>query len=212
MVAPAHLLAFAAASALLIAIPGPSVLFTVGRALSVGRRDALLTVAGNSMGVYVQVLAVALGVGAVVQRSAQLYTTLKLAGGVYLVYLGVQAIRHRRALPAALRGDAAAVPVWMVLRSGIVVGVTNPKTIVFFGALLPQFVDPASGHVPAQMLLLGAVFVLIALTLDSCWALAAGRARSWFSGSPRRLEHLGGAGGLMMVGLGAGVALTGRPD
>jgi threonine/homoserine/homoserine lactone efflux protein len=91
-----------------------------------------------------------------------------------------------------------------------VVGVSNPKAIVFFAAVLPQFVDPSAGHVPVQMLGLGVVFVAIAVLSDSTWALAAGTARAWIARSPRRLELIGGAGGLVMIGIGASLALTGH--
>jgi threonine/homoserine/homoserine lactone efflux protein len=100
----------------------------------------------------------------------------------------------------------------MILRDGIVVGLSNPKSIVFFAAVLPQFADPRAGHVPAQMLLLGAVFMAIAVLCDSTWALAAGTARAWFAASPRRLELVDGTGGLVMIGIGASLALTGRRD
>jgi threonine/homoserine/homoserine lactone efflux protein len=99
-----------------------------------------------------------------------------------------------------------------ILRDGIVVGVSNPKVIVFFAAVLPQFVSPSAGHVPEQMLLLGSVFLAIAVVCDSTWALIAGTARAWLARSPRRLEMIGGAGGLAMIGIGASLALTGRKD
>jgi threonine/homoserine/homoserine lactone efflux protein len=202
-----QLLAFAAATSVLIAIPGPSVLFTVGRALAVGRRGALLTVVGGAGGAYVQVVAVALGLGAIVERSAEAYTVLKLAGAAYLVYLGVQAIRHRR-LPAA---DVPAVALTArPMRDGFVVGVTNPKMIVFLTAALPQFVDREAGGLALQMLVLGLVVPAISLVSDSMWALAAGTARSWFADSPRRIELLGAAGGVAMIGIGAVVAVSRR--
>ena len=105
MVPVSHILAFAAVVSVVIAIPGPSVLFTISRALTVGRRAALLTVAGNEIGLCVQVVAVAFGVGAVVERSAQILAVVKLAGAAYLVYLGVQAIRHRKSVALALAAD-----------------------------------------------------------------------------------------------------------
>ena len=89
---------------------------------------------------------------------------------------------------------------------------TNPKTIVFFAALLPQFVDRSAGPAWLQILVLGAVFTVIAISSDSTIALIAGRARDWFARSPRRMERVGGTGGLMMVGLGIGLLFTGRPD
>ena len=205
-------LAFVVASALFIQVPGPSLLFTIGRALTVGRRDALLSVVGNALGLIAQVLLVAVGLGAVVAASAEAYTALKIAGAAYVVWLGIQAIRHRAAAGAALaavdhlrptRADAV-----RSLRIGFSVGVTNPKTIVFFVAFLPQFVNEPAGHAGAQLALLGLVFGLMACGSDSVWALAASRARDWFARRPHRLDRLGAAGGVMMIGLGAGLAAS----
>ncbi|MGW8683261.1 LysE family translocator [Streptomyces sp. NPDC055817] len=212
MVSSDRLLAFAAMSFLLIVIPGPSVLFVIGRALSQGRRAALTTVVGNTLGAYVLVVAVALGVGAVVERSVLVFTTLKLVGASYLVYLGVKAVRQRRSLHAAFTGDGVAHGSLRTLWEGFAVGVANPKTIVFFAAVLPQFVDRGQGHVTLQMLLLGLVFNVIAVVSDSVWGLVAATTRSWFARSPRRLGMVGGVGGLTMIGLGVTVAATGRAD
>ena len=214
MVPASHVLAFAALVTVVIAIPGPSVLFTISRALTVGRRAALLTVIGNELGLCVQVVAVAFGVGAVVERSAQVITVIKLAGAVYLAFLGVQAIRHRRSMAEALAARVTPVRPLRAIRDGFVVGVANPKTIVFFVAGLPEFTTNAPGHlpVPAQMLILGALFPVIALVLDSAWAAIAGTARQWLVGSPRRLALIGEAGGLVMIGLGVSIAATGRKD
>jgi threonine/homoserine/homoserine lactone efflux protein len=207
-------LAFAAVVTVLVAIPGPSVLFTISRALTVGRRAALLTVIGNELGLCVQVVAVAFGVGAVVQRSAQVITVIKLAGAVYLAFLGVQAIRHRRSMAEALATRVTPVRPLRAIRDGFVVGVANPKTIVFFVVGLPEFTTTAPGHLPlpAQMLILGALFPVVALVLDSAWAAIAGTARQWLVTSPRRLALIGGAGGLVMIGLGVSIAATGRKD
>ncbi|NKQ25560.1 LysE family translocator [Streptomyces galbus] len=207
-----RLLAFAAMSFLLIVVPGPSVLFVVGRALAQGRRAALTTVAGNTLGAYVLVVAVALGVGSLVERSVLVFTALKLAGAAYLVHLGVRAWRRRGSLRAAFAAEGAGPGRLRTLWEGFAVGVANPKTIVFFAAVLPQFVDREQGHVVAQMLLLGLVFNAIALASDSVWGLTAATARTWFARSPRRLSLVGGAGGLTMIGLGIGVAATGRTD
>lgn len=206
-----HLLAFLLAGVVLVAVPGPSVLFIVGRALAHGRRAALTSVAGNTTGVMVIVVTVALGVGAVAAASAAVFSVLKLAGAAYLVYLGVQAWRHRGDLAVAL-GGAGVPPGRRVFWQGVVVGATNPKVLVLFVALLPQFTDPAAGSPATQMLVLGLLFTVLAATLDSVWGLAAGTARDWFATSPARLRRVGGAGGLMMIGLGATLALTGRRD
>ena len=195
---------------ILIAIPGPSVLFVISRGVVLGRRAALATVAGNCAGVYVQVVAVALGVGVLVERSAAVYTTIKLVGAAYLVWLGVRTFQKRRSLAAALGAPVAPKSDRRILRDGFVVGLTNPKAAVFFAAILPQFADSSRGHVPLQMLLLGLVFVAIALVFDGIWGLVAGTARERLAASPRRLEAIGGAGGVVLVGLGVGLAVTGR--
>jgi threonine/homoserine/homoserine lactone efflux protein len=212
MPAPDLLLGFAIAAVLIIVAPGPSVLFVVGRALAYGRRTAVATVAGGAAGCLGLAAAVAVGVGAIVQTSAAAYTAIKLVGAGYLVYLGVRAIRHRRSLRDALVRRVAPVSTRRSWWEGFVVGVTNPKTAVFFAAVLPQFVDPAAGHASLQMLVLGAVFAAIALVSDTLYGLAAGTVRGWFTRSARRLELVGGAAGLTMVGLGVTLAVTGRRD
>lgn len=212
MLPTAHLLAFTLTAFALIVVPGPSVLFTVSRALALGRIAGVATVAGNTVGVYVQVVAVAFGIGALVERSVMVFTIVKLGGAAYLIFLGVQAIRHRQKLAEMLGSRIENKSVARVMADGFVVGIGNPKAIVFFAAVLPQFVDRPAGQVPQQMLLLGAIFAGIALLSDSGWALVAGSARAWFGRSPRRLELVGGTGGLVMIGIGATLAVSGRKD
>ncbi|MBJ7604584.1 MAG: LysE family translocator [Candidatus Dormibacteraeota bacterium] len=212
MLPTSHLWAFAVVAFVVIAVPGPSVMFTISRALTIGRRGALLTVVGNAVGECLQVVAVAFGIGALVERSILAYTVIKLVGAAYLIYLGVQAIRHRHKLTEVM---AARMPTGTRLRvaaDGFLVGVTNPKTIVFFVAALPQFVDRGAGDATTQILALGAVFPCIALICDGIWAFAAGTARTWFARSPRRMATIGGAGGLAMIGIGATLAVTGRKE
>ncbi|WP_433661560.1 LysE family translocator [Nocardia sp. CA-128927] len=212
MVPMSNLLAFLAAATVLIIVPGPGVLFTIGRALTLGRRAALLSVAGHCMGVFVALLLVAVGLGTLLMASSLALTVIKFAGALYLMYIGVQAIRERKSLLDALGAKVDVVPDSKVLRQSVIVGVTNPKAIIFFAAILPHFADPAAGSLPLQFLILGSIFLAVALISDSAWALLASSARSWFAGSPRRLEAVGGAGGMMIVGLGASVALTGTTD
>jgi threonine/homoserine/homoserine lactone efflux protein len=209
---PDRLLTFVLASFVLIAIPGPAVLFTISRALAYGRRAALTTVVGGAAGSFMAATAVAIGIGAIVQTSAAVYTVIKLIGAGYLVYLGVQAIRHRQSLRAAFEAREGTVGARRTLAQGFIVGVTNPKTIVFFAAILPQFADPSSGHASLQMMVLGAVFAGMALVMDSVWGITAGTVRSWFARSTRRLDLVGGAAGLTMIGLGVGLAVSGRKD
>jgi threonine/homoserine/homoserine lactone efflux protein len=207
-----HLLTFTVTAFVLIAVPGPSVLFTVSRAIALGRAAGVATVAGNTVGAFAQVVAVAFGIGPLVERSVVLFTVLKLAGACYLVFLGVQSVRHRHSLAAALGAEMERKTTARMMLDGFTVGATNPKVIVFFAAMLPQFVDRQAGHVPVQIVALGAIFAGIALISDSTWALAAGTVRAWLASSPRRLELLGGTGGLVMIGIGARLALTGRRD
>jgi threonine/homoserine/homoserine lactone efflux protein len=203
------LLTFALASFVLIVIPGPSVLFVIGRSLSLGRRGGLWSVLGNELGELVPVAAVAFGVGSIVAKSIALFTTVKLLGAAYLAYLGIQAIRQRRrGLDDHARSGPRPVSSWTVLRAGIAVGVTNPKTIVFFVAALAQFVDFRAGSVPLQMMVLGLVYTVIAFACDSAWALLAGTARAWFARSPRRVSAIRATGGGMMIGLGCSLLLA----
>ncbi len=207
-----RLLAFAATAFVVIAIPGPSVLFAVGRALAGGRRVALLSVIGNAVGEYAQVLAVAFGVGALAERSVAAFTALKLVGGAYLIYLGVRTFRQRKSLAATLSERYEARAHRRSFAQGFAVGATNPKTIVFLAAILPQFVSRAAGDVAGQVLVLGVIFSGIALVSDSVWVFLAGGFRTWFARSPRRLELIGGAGGLAIAAVGAGFLVTGRKD
>ncbi|MFW2512604.1 LysE family translocator [Demequina sp. SO4-13] len=208
MITGETLLAFVAVSSALVALPGPSVLFIVGRALQHGRRGALLSVVGNAGGFVVHAVAVAAGIGALVAASATAFTVLKIAGGIYLVFLGVQAIRHRHdglTDPGAVKaegGSPRALSARRALAESFTVGVANPKTLVFMVAVLPQFVVATSGPAWSQILMLGLVFALMAVLVDSVWALAAARARGWVASSPRRVAHVRAAGGGMLAALG----------
>lgn len=210
MIPTASLLAFLVAATIIIVIPGPGVLFTIGRALTHGRRAALVSVLSHQLGVFAMVVLVAAGMGTLVAASAVALTIVKIGGGLYLIYIGAQAIRERKSLRAALESkDSQPTSYRRLIRQGFVVGVTNPKAIIFFSAVLPQFVDRASGSIPLQMLVLGSIFLAVALVCDSAWGLLAGTARDWFARSPRRLEAVGGAGGVMIIGLGTSVVVSG---
>ncbi|MGH3415765.1 MAG: LysE family translocator [Actinocrinis sp.] len=236
MIPTEHILPFLLTAVIIILVPGPQVLFVVGRALAYGRRTAVTTAAGGTLGAYTQSLLVSLGLGAIVERSDLVYSGLKLVGAAYLVFLGVNAFRHRNALHEGMQPDAfeqqserdgdnagdgagsartrshGHVSGLRAARQGMLVGLTNPKVAIFFGAILPQFVDRARGHVPLQMMIFATMFSMIALLCDSSWGLVAGTARDWFAKSPKRLSAVGGAGGLAMVGLGVGIAVSGRGE
>lgn len=208
MVPQQNLIAFLITAVLLVVLPGPSVLFVIGRALEIGRIGALLSVLGNALGFLVQVIAIAAGLGALLTESAVVFTVVKFAGAAFLVYLGIQAIRHRADVADA-ETTVRHRHWWRLIGDGVVVGVTNPKSIVFFIAVLPQFVDHAAGNVSLQLFELGAIFAVLALLLDSVWALSASYARNWFGRSPTRLARLGVIGGVVMIVLGIVVAATG---
>jgi threonine/homoserine/homoserine lactone efflux protein len=207
-----HLLEFAITAFVLIVVPGPSVLFVVSRGVALGRKAALATVAGNTAGVMVQAILVAVGLGALVERSDAAFTAVKLVGAVYLVVLGLRMLRNRHGL-AALH-DATEVPkgTRRIVREGFIVGFTNPKAVVVFSVVIPQFADPSRGHVPLQLLVLGIVFLTIGVISDSAWAIASGSARTWIARSRGRLEALAGAGGVVLIGLGLRLAVSGRKD
>ena len=130
---------------MLIVIPGPGVLFVVGRALAHGRRTALATACGHAAGNYVVAACVAVGLGTILQRSATVFVVVKIAGALYLVLLGIHAIRHRKSLATAFAAVAEPREGWRAVRDGVVVGITNPKSYILFGAILPQFVNRAAG-------------------------------------------------------------------
>ncbi len=210
MISTGHLVGFTLVSLLLIVVPGPGVLFVVGRALAHGRRIAMATACGHAAGNYVVAACVAVGLGTMLQRSAQVFVIIKVAGALYLIWLGIHAIRHRKSLAAAFTAVSEPQDAWLALRDGVIVGITNPKSYILFGAILPQFVTRGAGDVPAEMLVLALVSVIMGAISDCCWGVAASAVRTWFAKSPRRFELVGGAGGLAMVGVGVTVALTGR--
>lgn len=208
-----HLLEFLLTVYILILVPGPSVLFVVSRGVSLGRRAALATVAGNASGFALQLALVSIGVGSIVAKSDAVFTTVKLLGAVYLVFLGLRNIRDRKAL-ARMFGSTELAPkrLGRIVREGFFVGATNPKGFLIFTAVLPQFIDRSAGDVTVQIALLGAICIVIALLSDGAWAIASGTARQWLGSSSRRLERLGAAGGVMLIGLGVGLAVTGRKN
>ena len=246
MPTPDALLSFLAAALVIIVIPGPTVLFVVGQSLSHGRRSGLTSVLGGSVGIIPIIVAVAFGVGTIVAQSVVIFTIVKILGAGYLVYLGVQGIRHRKtgndvpddpSLLRAADGSAPLVPEGAVepdgavdpdtaaaafvpagrevtyrsmFMQGFIVGISNPKTIIFFVAALPQFVSIEAGHVPLQMIVLGLLFQALALFSDGSWAFIAGTARSWFARSPRRMSRIRGVGGGMLIGLGSTLAFASR--
>ncbi len=198
---------FAAASFALIVVPGPSVLYIVGASISQGRRAGLTSMLGVQAGGLVHVFAAAIGVSALIASSAEAFNVVKFAGAAYLVYLGVQRIRHagEEDLEAAQPRSHA-----HLFRQGVVVNVLNPKVAIFFVAFLPQFIDPAAGTPGLQIIALGLVFIAIAMISDGTYALLAGTAAEHLRGSFRSRQRLDRISGTIIIGLGAVAALTGH--
>ena len=198
---PSAIASFLLVAVVVIVIPGPSVIFVIGRAMILGTTGALLSVWGNALGVGVQILAVAFGVGALVSASDILFTAVKVLGSGFLVYLGIQGIRHRADFAASLdEGKTAGGS--RVLLDSIVVGLTNAKTLVFFIATFPLFVSTSAGSPITQMLVLGGLFFIIGVASDMVWAVAAGTARKWLTRSLERLAAVRLAGGVALILLG----------
>ena len=204
MINGGRLAEFFIASITIILVPGPSVLFTLARGVAWGRAVAVLTVLGNSLGTLILSVIVAIGLGPLLSDSKAFSISLQLAGGLYLLWLGVGAMRHRHAHAEAMRKREAFRPSNVtVVRQGFTVGILNPKSLVFFAAVFPHFVDRSKGHVTYQLLLFGAIFSVMAFLSDATWGMIAGTAREWLSDSPHRLVVLRtvGAGVMMTLGV-----------
>jgi len=209
MVIPSRLVEYIIAAMIIILAPGPSVLFVIARAIAWGRKVAVVTVAGNVTGAFVLSSLVAFGLGPILQRSDFAFAAVQWGGGLYLIYLGIDAIRKRRAHAADMTNQGSLEPrVFQSIRDGFMVGVLNPKGLVFYAAVLPQFIDRDRGNVTGQLLFLGAIFSVLAFFSDGSWGLLAGTARAWLAGDASRLEKLRATGGCVMVVLGASVILS----
>lgn len=194
------------AAMIIILAPGPSVLFVIARAIAWGRATAVLTVLGNVSGSFVLSSLVALGIGPILQRYEIAYVAVQWGGGLYLIHLGIDAIRKRAVHASDMTNQGPIGPTPLAsIRDGFWVGVLNPKAIVFFAAVLPQFVDIDGGAVTEQLLFLGLTFCILAFFSDGLWGLLAGYARSWLASSNQRLEKLRAFGGSIMIILGAAV-------
>ena len=206
---PSRIWEFVATSIVIILAPGPTVLFIIARAVAWGRRTAILTAVGGILGSFILSALIAVGLGPLLQRSTLAYAFIQWGGGLYLIYLGIGSLRHRHFHAAEMleSGDGEPTP-WKSMREGFWVGVLNPKTLVFFAAILPQFIDRDKGSVTAQLLLLGALFAIMALISDGSWGLLAGTARNWLAGDTQRLVILRVIGGCVMVLLGTLVIIS----
>ena len=191
------------AAMIIILAPGPSVLFIIARAIAWGRATAVATAAGNVTGAFTLSFMVAFGLGPILQRSETAFIAVQVLGGFYLVYLGVDAIRHSKihAEDMVNQGDVRPTALRSA-RDGFWVGALNPKGLVFFAAILPQFLDRGSSNVTSQLVLMGATFSVLAFFSDGSWGLIAGTVREWMATSPSRLVTMRRIGGVVMTALG----------
>ena len=197
------LLVFALATLALLAIPGPSVLFVVARTVEHGRAAGLVSMLGVETGALVHVAVAAAGLSALVASSPTALTVLRWAGGAYLLWLGVKALRRRR---AALAGaPAPRTSKSRLFRQGVLVDLLNPKTALFFLAFLPGFVERGQGPVAMQVAMLGCCFVVLATLTDGAYALASARISRRVRGSRLAAASAGTYGVLGVVALAGGV-------
>jgi threonine/homoserine/homoserine lactone efflux protein len=202
------LLLFISAALVLLFIPGPAVLYIVARSVEQGRRAGLASASGIATGTLAHVLAATLGLSALLLSSAIAYSVVKYAGAVYLLYLGIKKFRERPAVRDELK-QVPALPLRRIYAQGILVQVLNPKTAIFFFAFLPQFVNPARGHVSLQFFVLGMVFILLGLSSDSVWALTAGSAAGWLRQNQAFIRNERYISGTVYLGLGMATAVSG---
>lgn len=198
---------FSLAAAALIVIPGPAVLYIVAQSVGQGRRAGLVSASGVASGGLVHVVGASVGLSGLLLSSATLFSAVKLAGAAYLIYLGTRRLLGMDA--SALTAPSEPRSRRRLYRDGAVVNILNPKTALFFYAFLPQFLDPDRGSVVVQGLVLGSIFVAIALASDSMWALASGSAATWLRERPIAVQLERWITGIVFIALGCAAALTG---
>jgi threonine/homoserine/homoserine lactone efflux protein len=209
MPSPATLGTFALAATALVLLPGPAMLFLVSRGIGQGRRLAFASTLGIEAATATMVLLTAFGLSALITSSVIAFSIVKYAGAAYLVLLAIREFRSKGHFSLEARAVAGPARAFF---DAYLVGISNPKTAVFFLAFFPQFVHPSSGPVWSQVLVLGGIFVLIGLVLDSCYALSAGTFGSWLQRHPRALERQKFVSGGIFLAMGGAAALTGHPQ
>lgn len=208
MINTQNLTQFVLASVAIILVPGPSVMFVIARAVAWGRMTAVITALGNALGMLLLSVFIAVGLGPLLQKYALLLIVVQVLGGIYLIHLGIDAWRHRQEhADDMVKIEEVKPSSYQILRQGFTVGALNPKALVFFSAVFPQFVDPDVGSITTQLLIFGAIFTALALLLDGTWGVLVGSSRDWFVTSRNRLVFLRTVGAVVMMALGVGVMI-----
>jgi threonine/homoserine/homoserine lactone efflux protein len=197
----AAMITFLITALVIILIPGPSVVFAIGRTLALGRSSGLVTVVANATGTSVWVVGTAFGLYGLVTALPWLLEVIKIGGVVYLGYLGYKTLRGASKQHADIMSSSnEAKPLGQIFREGFFVGLSNPKTAVFFTAVLPQFINPA-GNFVIQFLLLGMIFEVIGTLSDAMYVVGAAAVRDWILNEPKRLHTIVFVGGCMILGV-----------
>jgi threonine/homoserine/homoserine lactone efflux protein len=205
---PNDLLLFVSAAVILLIIPGPAVLYVLTRSIDQGRKAGLASCSGIATGSLIHVMAATLGLSALLLSSAVAYSLVKYAGAAYLIYLGIKKLRERSEMDVEAK-HVAPLPLRRVYAQGVLVEALNPKVAIFFFAFLPQFVNPARGHVALQFFTLGMLFTFLGFTTDSAWALTAGSAAGWLRRNRTFTRNERYVSGTVYLGLGMATAVTG---
>jgi threonine/homoserine/homoserine lactone efflux protein len=205
----ANLSLFLLAALIIAAVPGPGIFYVAARTLAGGKKAGIASTFGLALGGLVHVIAGGLGVSAIILASAQLFTVLKLAGALYLVWLGIKTFREAGHAPSEQIAPTGAK---RAFREGVVVEALNPKTAAFFLALIPQFIEPAAGHVALQFMMLGMISVMLNTFADVIVVAMATTARTNLVRRPKFFQRLRQGSGLFIAGLGISLALARRPS
>lgn len=201
MPSQANLIAFLITALIIIVIPGPSVVFAVGRTLALGRPAGLSTVVANALGTTTWLIATALGLGALLEAFPVLLPAIQIFGAIYLGYLGIQTLRgSSKRHDEIVNQNAKSLSLKQIFKEGYLVGLGNPKVAVFFLAILPQFINPAGSFI-IQFLFLGLIFEVIGTISDALYVMGAAMVRGWILNTPRRLTTMIATGGLMIIGV-----------
>lgn len=204
----AHISAFAAAGFVLLLVPGPAVLYIVGRSVEQGRLAGVVSVLGITTGTLVHVAAAVVGLSALITSSVLAFSIVKFAGAAYLIYIGVRRLLSRSDPPV----EVLSLPrrsLWRLYSDGFIVNLLNPKTALFFLAFLPQWIDAAKGGVPSQIAFLGLLFAGMGLLSDGTYALLAGTAGGWMRRRRGFLKAERFVTGGVFIGLGVTAAIAG---
>lgn len=197
------LIAFTAAALLMNISPGPSNLYVMARAIAQGTEGGMVAALGLAVGSMVHVIAMVLGLSAVFSHSPTLYTIIKLAGAAYLIYLGIRYWKNSSSIKNEAIQKPKQKPLYSVFKESIMVEVTNPKTALFFLALLPQFVVPESGSVTQQLLILGLIVTISALPCDIFIAISSSKMANWLTKNKRAQQIQEQVSGSILFGMGA---------